>query len=547
MLNIYDLAREFESVDVNELNLDELDEYQIETLHSLLAKKKEFERFNKLALWKPYQFQKDWIEASKIYSQRYLSAANRIGKSYGACLEMAIHLTGLYPGWWNGAVIESSDWDYWAIGISQESVNNVLMKELLGISDARDLSNIGTGAIPKSCIDVFSMVKDGARCLKVKIRHTDGNTNTLHFFASTQDEGVFMGAGVKYILMDEQFKNESELYAQCLTRTATTKGFISVTATPELGQSPLWTLFSSDESGYLYFQSATWDDAPHLSEEDKARLLAGYPEYQREMRSKGIPVLGSGAVYPFSETEINSGYNLDAIKRWMENGSRFKNRDVRLMWGCDFGYASTADADPSTLILAAYDGEEDIIHVVWEWSSKIDGKSNRLAHMPEHMANIIKNSPFPNAPLIVPHDAKKQIDGLGTNVTRLSEMKRYGVNVIPTVFEIPYQLTTGAHEKPKHPRSLSWTIGYLCKLFQDKKLKIKTKECKGLMTEFRNYQYKDNGQPKDKNNHFLDAMRYAVVSIKHKGLPLLECVAGASKSNKWSTGNRINREMNRIF
>ncbi|WEF29981.1 terminase family protein [Klebsiella aerogenes] len=545
MLDIYGLASEFNSLDVNKIKLEELTEEQIESLHSLVSKKQEFKRQNKLAYWMPYPFQLEWIEASNKYQQRYLSAANRVGKSYAACMELAIHITGLYPSKdngalfdWQGMKIDSGGHDFWCIGVSQESVNNVLMKELLGVSDCRNLQDLGTGAIPKDCIDSWSMVKDGARCLKIRIKHVDGTTNTLHFFAATQNESVLMGASVKYCLLDEQFQNETEIYAQCLTRTATTNGYISVTATPELGASALWTKFNEDDSGFLYFQNATWDHCPHLSEQDKARLLAGYPEYQRLMRSAGIPVLGAGAVYPFNDNEIDTSLTVERIK---QNPYAYK-----LLWGCDFGFSSNTDADPSTLVLSAYEMETDTIYIVYEWNSKQDAKKNRLAHMPDHMASVIKASPFPDAPLVVPHDAKKQIDGTGTNTTRLSEFKRLGVNVLPTVFEIPFQLTTGAIEKPKHSRSLHWTIQHLCKLFSENKLKINVNKLKELMSEFRIYQYKKDGNPRDSRNHLLDAMRIASISVKYKGINASQCVGGKLQS-RWETGRKVNEAFNRHF
>ena len=50
--------------------------------------------------------------------------------------------------------------------------------------------------------------------------------------------------------------------------------------------------------------SATWDDVPHLSPEQKAELWGSIPPYQRDARSKGIPQLGSGAIWPVAESEI---------------------------------------------------------------------------------------------------------------------------------------------------------------------------------------------------------------------------------------------------
>lgn len=48
----------------------------------------------------------------------------------------------------------------------------------------------------------------------------------------------------------------------------------------------------------------SWDQTPHLSEKAKADLLSAYPIEQRNARTKGIPQLGSGAIYPIDEAEI---------------------------------------------------------------------------------------------------------------------------------------------------------------------------------------------------------------------------------------------------
>ena len=49
---------------------------------------------------------------------------------------------------------------------------------------------------------------------------------------------------------------------------------------------------------------AGWDDAPHLSPETKAEYLAAVPPYMRDARTKGIPMLGSGAIYPVPEGDV---------------------------------------------------------------------------------------------------------------------------------------------------------------------------------------------------------------------------------------------------
>lgn len=53
-----------------------------------------------------------------------------------------------------------------------------------------------------------------------------------------------------------------------------------------------------------------WDEVPHLSEDDKRELMESIPPYQREARTKGVPALGSGVIYPVPE----SAYVIDPIE-----------------------------------------------------------------------------------------------------------------------------------------------------------------------------------------------------------------------------------------
>lgn len=47
-----------------------------------------------------------------------------------------------------------------------------------------------------------------------------------------------------------------------------------------------------------------WDDVPHLSEDAKAAMLDSIQPFERDARTKGIPQLGAGAIYPVPESEI---------------------------------------------------------------------------------------------------------------------------------------------------------------------------------------------------------------------------------------------------
>jgi Terminase large subunit, T4likevirus-type, N-terminal len=48
----------------------------------------------------------------------------------------------------------------------------------------------------------------------------------------------------------------------------------------------------------------TIEDAEHFTSEERQAIIDAYPEHGREARTKGIPSLGSGRVFPISEDSI---------------------------------------------------------------------------------------------------------------------------------------------------------------------------------------------------------------------------------------------------
>ncbi|RJF80941.1 hypothetical protein D3877_11950 [Azospirillum cavernae] len=53
-----------------------------------------------------------------------------------------------------------------------------------------------------------------------------------------------------------------------------------------------------------YLVQAGWSDVPHLDADTQRELLASTQPYLRDARSKGVPSLGAGAIYPVAESEI---------------------------------------------------------------------------------------------------------------------------------------------------------------------------------------------------------------------------------------------------
>jgi terminase large subunit-like protein len=48
----------------------------------------------------------------------------------------------------------------------------------------------------------------------------------------------------------------------------------------------------------------TLDEAEHIDEVKRKQIIAGYPAHEVEARSKGIPILGSGRIFPVEESKI---------------------------------------------------------------------------------------------------------------------------------------------------------------------------------------------------------------------------------------------------
>jgi hypothetical protein len=47
-----------------------------------------------------------------------------------------------------------------------------------------------------------------------------------------------------------------------------------------------------------------WNDAPHITPEKRERMLEQYPSHQRDMRTRGVPMLGHGRIYDLSDEII---------------------------------------------------------------------------------------------------------------------------------------------------------------------------------------------------------------------------------------------------
>lgn len=160
-------------------------------------------------------------------------AANRIGKTEGAGgYETALHLTGLYPDWWEGSWFDAPV-KFWAAGKTNETTRDIVQNKLFGDVKGSGPSKrvTGTGLIPLDNIGDISW-KQGVSDLidKVEIKHASGGTSILGLKSYQQGRGAFEGTEQDGIWLDEE--PPMDIYGECLIRTATTDGLIYMTFTP---------------------------------------------------------------------------------------------------------------------------------------------------------------------------------------------------------------------------------------------------------------------------------------------------------------------------
>lgn len=244
----------------------------------------------------------EFFAAGNHYRERLMLAANRVGKTEGVGLyEVVAHTTGAYPDWWNGRRFNRPV-RCWVAGDTGKTVREILQRKLLG-----PFQNMGTGLLPADCILDTKRGSGVAESVEiVYVKHARGVSEIVFKSYDQRREG-FQGTEQDIILLDEE--PPLDVYTECLLRTMTNNGMLLLTFTPLMGLSNVVLMFC--EGGRVdkampgkYVVSATWDDVPHLTEEAKKELWASIPPYQRDARSKGIPQLGSGAIYPVPESEI---------------------------------------------------------------------------------------------------------------------------------------------------------------------------------------------------------------------------------------------------
>jgi phage terminase large subunit-like protein len=307
----------------------------------LLAELDRRQRTNRLATYKPYAKQKEFHLAGATYRERLFMAGNQLGKTLAGAAEAAMHLTGRYPEGWNGkrfkrpvVMLAGSE--------SYELTRDGVQRLLTG--PPMNEEEWGTGYIPKADIIATTRRSGVSGALdSVTVRHVSGGSSTLLFKAYEQGRGKWQANTVDYVWFDEE--PPEDVYFEGITRTNATGGLIAVTFTPLKGMSSVVARYILEESKDRNVTTMTIDDADHYTQEERDRIIASYPPHEREARTKGIPSLGSGRIFPVAEEDITVAPFV-IPKHWVQ------------IAGIDFGWDH-----PTAGAHLAWDRDADIIFV----------------------------------------------------------------------------------------------------------------------------------------------------------------------------------------
>jgi phage terminase large subunit-like protein len=151
--------------------------------------------------------------------------------------DLAAHLTGEYPDWWEGRRF-THPVSAWAAGKGFETTRDIMQLCLLGeVSYKEGRKTVdGRGVIPGKALGQPTW-KSGVADLvdTIHVRHISGGWSDLGFKSYEQGRGSFEGTG-KHVIWDDE-EPPLDVYGEQLIRTATVDGIVMITFTPLEGMS----------------------------------------------------------------------------------------------------------------------------------------------------------------------------------------------------------------------------------------------------------------------------------------------------------------------
>jgi len=453
----------------------------LELLETLVERK----TFGRMHYFVPYEKQAKFLALGAVKRERLLMAANRVGKTETGAFEAACHLTGNYPQHWRGKRFDHPI-KMWVCGETSIVTRDVCQTKLCGEPGVEGL--LGTGMIPREAfVDRPSLARGITDAYDtIHVKHATGGVSVARFKSYEQGRTKFQGEGLDAIWFDEE--PSLELYSEGLTRIGDRNGIAWMTFTPLNGPTAVVLRYVDEPSPDRIMISMTLDDVPpdgHLSAATKKEMEASYLPHQREARTKGIPMLGSGRIFTATEESICEPAIEHVPAYWGK------------LWGIDPGISH-----PFGAVLMLWDRDNDCLHV---------HHAHRVSDaLPIQHAYAMKQVGA-GVPVAYPKDATDR--DMGSGVPLAAQYKRHGLMMLPDFAKWP-------------DGSVSTEAGIL--EMQERLLSGRLKVARHLsewLEEYRMYHRKD-GQIVKMRDDLMSATRVAVMARRFARNVPLGAVAG---------------------
>lgn len=253
----------------------------------------------------------------KWFPQRAIMGGNQVGKSWSGAVEWTYHMTGQYPDWWVGRRFDRP------VRFAVYAVTNTQLRDASGYALCGPIDNYGTGFIPRECFAKPPTRVGGSGgfidFISIEHRNSSGIVDGIsecHFYTHKQGREAIQGPKYDGIWFDEE--PPESIYNEAIIRTVAVgkkedgsdAGIIILTFTPLNGLSEVALKFLPNGCIPEVFKNTfvsqiTWDDVPHITEYAKKLMLEEMSPMEIDARTKGIPVAGSGMVFPVSNETIS--------------------------------------------------------------------------------------------------------------------------------------------------------------------------------------------------------------------------------------------------
>lgn len=368
----------------------------------LMQELKKLLRYHSLAFYDPYPKQREFHENGVTFKERLLMAGNRLGKTFSAGMETAMHATGHYPSWWKGRRFMKPI-RIWVGSVSAELCRDGAQRILLG-----PINLPGTGTIPKDRIVKVKMARGVPDAVEsVVVKSIYGHTNLLVFKSYKDGREAWQADEIDVVWLDEE--PPFDVYIEALTRTNNTKGTVFLTFTPLLGMSQVVVRYLHEKPAGTIVTQMGIQDALHYTDEEREAIIARYPPHERDARARGDPLMGEGLVFPIAEDEISEPPLPEIPEEW-----------ERII-GIDFGWDH-----PTAAVQLVRDPQTDVIHVVAAYR-----QTNQLPLV--HAAAIRQWGDW--IPVAWPLDGKQTEKGTGEQVCEL--YRQQGLAMISEYAQFP--------------------------------------------------------------------------------------------------------------